>query len=727
MTTLIPEPLANPRRPAADLQAAQDWLDTLSNGACTEATFLRAVQELIRKAPDAGWDLLSLLDQYYRRGKINPEVFRTLKSQLEGQLLGATLDIEISVPLTQKDRVSRSARQTAPTPPPASRTKPIQPSPAASTATAAGTAARASSTNRSSDATDAAAAKSATAVGAASAPREITVGDVLRGRYRVKSVLGRGGTGTVFEAIDQNRLDMPNAGQRLAIKVLHSAVAERVELLSELRREFQHLQSLSHPNIVRVHDYDRDGDIAFFTMEYLSGLALSRVLSARHELPLDRSHALAIIRDVGAALAYAHACGVVHGDLNPGNVFVTDDGAVRVLDFGASHTLRRGPRIADYESTELTPIATPRYASCQLLEGDPADVRDDLYAFACLVYVLLAGRHPFGEHNAIQARTLRLKPARPHGLSGEQWRALRSGLSFQSDRRPANVEEWLTPFGLREAAPHLPALVSLLRVASPKHGRMLLPALCAWVLAMGGAVWWVTANVDSVARATTAWSSEFEDAIAGTGAFLTQLWHRTVDAADDAAPKLPTLPTPSDGKSSAPPAIPGAAPPPSIESTTRATASPPTSPSAPPPAPASSPSSALRTGVAAPRAATPVHAPSGPTQRSRIELAADAIDVSPTELTARVVVRRSGNLHGDVSFSWWTESGTAKPGHDFAPIAPREEHIGDGKGTVSLFIPVIVDAARRRPKSFFVVISNPSAGAALGAHTLAMVTIPPPD
>ncbi len=171
--------------------------------------------------------------------------------------------------------------------------------------------------------------------------------DVLRGRYRITNIIGRGGTGTVFEAVDQYRLDIPDIGQRLAVKVLHPAVAERPEVLAELRREFQLLQSLTHPNIVRVHDYDRDGDIAFFTMEFLSGVPLSRALSARHQIPLDRSHAMAIIRDVGAALSYAHANGIVHGDLNPGNIFITDDGAVRVLDFGASHALSRGPWIGD--------------------------------------------------------------------------------------------------------------------------------------------------------------------------------------------------------------------------------------------------------------------------------------------------------------------------------------------------------------------------------------------
>ena len=111
--------------------------------------------------------------------------------------------------------------------------------------------------------------------------------------------------------------------------------------------------------------------------------------------------------------------------------------------------------------------------------------------------------------------------------------------------------------------------------------------------------------------------------------------------------------------------------------------------------------------------------------RSRIDLAADSISVAPADPAARIVVHRSGNLRGDAQFSWWTESGTAKPGHDFVPVAPHEEHIGDGKNALTLYVPVVVDSRRRQPKSFYVVIGSPSAGASLGAHTLAMVTIAP--
>jgi len=115
---------------------------------------------------------------------------------------------------------------------------------------------------------------------------------------------------------------------------------------------------------------------------------------------------------------------------------------------------------------------------------------------------------------------------------------------------------------------------------------------------------------------------------------------------------------------------------------------------------------------------------SGVRPHPRIELTADTIDVPLDEPAARIVVRRTGSSRGKVSFSWWTEAGTAKPGQDFMPIAPREEQIEDGRGSANLFVPVVADATRQQAKSFYVVIDNPSPEASLGKRTLAMVTIP---
>jgi len=678
------EPIGHQARAAAALETAKDWLDALAGGTCDEDAFLRAVQPLTEISADAGWELLSLLDQYYRRGKIKPEVFRAIKSHFESHLLGTSIDNEVSIP-------------------PARMHEPL-PAAALSLAT-------------SSVAVPAAAGRASAVSAARGTRRAIAVGDVLRGRYRIKGVLGRGGTGCVFEAVDEYFLNLTDVDQRLAIKVPHGAVADRPELLDELRRKFQHMQSLSHPNIVRVHEYDRDGGTAFFTMEYLSGLSLSRVLSARHQVGLRRSHAVAVIRAVGAALAHAHAHGVVHGDLNPENIFITDAGEVRVMNFGAAHAPHLGPTIQDAVSVEQKPVATPRYASCQLLEGEAAGTRDDLYAFACVIYLLLAGRHPFRERTSLQARMLGMRPTRPAGLSGAQWRALRMGLGFDRERRPADVEKWLIPFGGHSAAEGLPALVALLRVSTPKRGRWLRPALAASVVAILVVGWEVWTNVDSITRAVAA--------------RLSQMRHLAADAesaVEQSIAQLRPAPAPTRGDAHG-----GRSTPPNVQTTDAprvaalnalpVTPPPATSARPAPPAPAPAPAPALPASKPRGPATAPASAPR--VQRSRIELSAAAVEVPPAESTARVVVRRSGSGQGEASFYWWTESGTAKPGRDFMPVAPRKEFMGAGKGAVNLNIPLVSDTTRQQPKSFYVVIGDPNGGASLGARTVTIVTIPP--
>jgi serine/threonine protein kinase len=780
--------------------AALAWLDALVGGSCTPEEFLAAVDDQIHGNSDAAWELLSRLDQYYRRGKIKTDTFLMLKSRIEDSALDGDEDVGASLAATVAARLAATAspRSHASTlvtaPVTASQTKvspdssaaapqAVAPRPAAnqtaapraaapqataspaaapqapapqstapqstapqstayqfaaphaaapqamaSPAAAAQAAAPQSTAYQS--APPQAAAPQSTAYHAA-APREVAIGDVLRNRYRVVGVLGRGGMGTVFEAMDEYRIDLPTTSQRLAVKVLHSAVAHREELLAELQREFQHLQLLSHPNVVRVHEFDRDGDIAFFTMEFLNGALLSKVLNARKGIALARAHALAIMRDSGAALAHAHARGVVHGDINPQNIFITNGGELRVLDFGASHKMLRDGWTLGGESSAREPVATPGYASCQLLEGQYPDARDDVFAFACVAYVLLSGRHPFPNRTAVEACAQNLRPPRPPGITSHQWSVLREGLRWEREKRPADIGEWLDRFGLAGAArqlPNLPLIVNAPMTPKLNFKRVAAGILVAALLAAVGL--WVVSNYDSLAQQVTAWTGRARSAV-------------------EDADKLPTVPGPVTADQSPAPAAaaPGAAPPPSAPaSTTQASPPPPAAGTAPasranptlsalmaapiPPAPSAAgrpavtpkaqPTAVARTsaGDAAARTAN-----AGPT---RIELAADTVDVQAPDTTASIEVHRKGNLHGDAPFTWWTESGTAKPGQDFTPVMPHEGQIESGSASVSLSVRVS-GAPRTKPKSFYVVIDRTDSGPALGGRTLTMVTLQPPD
>ena len=294
----------------------------------------------------------------------------------------------------------------------------------------------------------------------------IEMGRVLRDRYVLEQRLGRGGMGSVFKALDRYRADLPEANQYVAIKILHGKSENRRELLAKLRREFYCAQTLAHPNIVKVYELDRDGDVDFFTMELLEGELLSSVISRFRSLPMHRPQALAVIREIGAGLARAHARGVVHSDLKPQNVMITDSGEVRILDFGASSTA----------GGAAPATGTPAYASCELLDGRSPDPRDDIYAFACLSYELLAGAHPFQRRSSTLARDLGIVPVRPAMLNWRQWKALTTGLSWHRGGRSVTVGAWLKSMNAeRTAIRQLPSVRELKSAIAPR------PITFAWV------------------------------------------------------------------------------------------------------------------------------------------------------------------------------------------------------------------------------------------------------
>jgi len=529
-------------------------------------------------------------------------------------------------------------------------------------------------------------------------------GSVLRRRYRIEAVIGQGGMGTVFQVLDEFRLETPGT-QRLAVKVLHPAVAKRAELLAELRRVFQSLQLLSHPNIIRVFDFDRDGALVFFTMELLTGAPLSRILHARKLIPLERPQAYAVIRDVGAALCFAHARGVVHGDLNPQNIFITASGELRVMSFGASHKARQTSQTSDPEMT--LPFSTSTYASCQVLEGERADARDDVFSLACIAYFLLSGSHPFPKTTAVEARAAKLRLRRPANLSGRQWRTLRSALRWERENRPADVQRWLSELGVSGAARKLAPINDLLEPPAAKESKSWLAlGLTAGAAALLFAVYWLVGHRDMLPSIDSTASIRAP----ASPAPATRATAPPVTAPPVTAPPVTAAPT------SSPPST-NRAKPSSAAAVPAATAN---------LAPAATP--AAKPMRAAPLVAAPVVPPAerAAAGGSKVELAADTVDVPSGQPSAQITVHRKGNLRGETSFTWWTESGTAKPGADFSAAVPQLAYVADGKSSVSLSIPLSI-APHAQSKSFYVVIDQSEGGATLGARTLTMVTLLPND
>ncbi|RMD66157.1 serine/threonine protein kinase, partial [Candidatus Parcubacteria bacterium] len=170
--------------------------------------------------------------------------------------------------------------------------------------------------------------------------REPHEGDILKNRFVLEKLIGRGGMGAVFKARDLRKEEARDREPFVAVKVLSGDIRNYPDAFIALQREAKKAQKLAHPNIVIVYDFDRDGGTAYMTMELLEGESLADIIR-RHPHGLPLKEALPIIRGIVEGLDYAHRQGIVHADLKPSNVYVTRSGVVKVLDFGIARVLRK--------------------------------------------------------------------------------------------------------------------------------------------------------------------------------------------------------------------------------------------------------------------------------------------------------------------------------------------------------------------------------------------------
>ena len=256
-------------------------------------------------------------------------------------------------------------------------------------------------------------------------------GSVLRDRFVLVEELGRGGMGVVYKAFDRSRGDVKD--RYVAIKVLNEEFKRHPLAVRALQREARKAQRLAHPNVVAVHDFDRDGGNVYMVMELLSGRSLDHVLREDGQGGIPLGPAMDIIKCLAAALSYAHEQDIVHCDFKPSNAFLGRDGKVKVLDFGiarAAPTLLEKGDTTKFDAGQLGAVS-PAYASLEMLHREQPDVRDDVYAFACVAYELLTGVHPYQRLDAMKAFEMELQPRPIRKLSRSQWRALRQGLAFR--------------------------------------------------------------------------------------------------------------------------------------------------------------------------------------------------------------------------------------------------------------------------------------------------------
>jgi serine/threonine protein kinase len=287
---------------------------------------------------------------------------------------------------------------------------------------------------------------------AADAQGAAKVGDVLDARYKLEMELGRGGMGTVFKALDRNRQDFKARNPYIALKLLSDAFRQHPDAVLALQRETERAQSLAHENIVKVFDFDYDGPHAYMTMELLEGEPLEAWLRGPDFERATPERKWKIVEQIGEALICAHKHGVVHSDLKPANIFVCTSGTVKVMDFGIARPLRE---IGSESNTTLFDPGkrlkglTPGYASLEQWNQEAPDTRDDIYAFACLVYYVYAGKHPRGSILSREELENSPAPRRIRSLTHLQWHTLRRGLALRRPDRVKSVQEFLLEFAPR--------------------------------------------------------------------------------------------------------------------------------------------------------------------------------------------------------------------------------------------------------------------------------------
>ncbi|MFT7185009.1 MAG: hypothetical protein ACI84K_000381 [Pseudohongiellaceae bacterium] len=271
-------------------------------------------------------------------------------------------------------------------------------------------------------------------------------GTLLNKRFVLESVLGFGGMGVVYLTKDLRRVEAEDPYPYVATKVLNDDFKNHPDAFIALQQEAVKSQTLSHPNIVNVYDFDRDGNTLYMTMELLRGNPLDKLIKHHYPTGMPLTDSISIFNGLCAGLSCAHKHKLIHSDFKPMNVFITYGQEAKILDFGISRVCSDNdvnqPR---FDAGNLGAI-TLEYASLEMIKQQTPHFSDDVYALACVFYIILTGVHPFNKVPADQALQNKMVPAPIKSLSKQQWKVLKKALAFESKRRYRSVNEFNNDF-----------------------------------------------------------------------------------------------------------------------------------------------------------------------------------------------------------------------------------------------------------------------------------------
>ncbi len=331
----------------------------------------------------------------------------------------------------------------------------------------------------------------------------------LGGRYRIERELGRGGMAKVFLGTDTV------LGRTVAVKILAPQYADDDSFVQRFRREAQAAASITHPNIVSVFDTGSDDGVHYIVMEYVEGRTLAEFLAGGGRILPDR--AIDIAMDVCRALEAAHARGVIHRDIKPGNIMLDPRGDVKVTDFG----IARVTTTADTVAQTAAIMGTAAYLSPEQAQGLPNDGRSDIYSLGCVLYEMVTGRPPFlGDSPvAVASKQVLEQPVPPSRLNSDVTADLDAVILRSLAKNPANryqsAEEMRAD--LERAKRGLPVLATPLLAAGatqvldrpPAHATQVLPppepergtnwvpivVTLVLIALLGALLWFLAANV----------------------------------------------------------------------------------------------------------------------------------------------------------------------------------------------------------------------------------------